>query len=114
MEFSTEAGYTLVRLQGLLDESCKAAFDEHLHPLIDAGKPRFLIDLSGSDRVTSAGIGHLVTLVSRANAKGGSVVLVNLTPFVKSVLHTTKLTKFFDIEDSIETGVRRLLAEDES
>jgi anti-anti-sigma factor len=101
--------YVLVKVHGLLDEACKAEFDEQIHPLIDTGTKKLLVDLSGSDRVTSAGIGHLVTLVSRANAKGGSVVFVNPSPFIKLVFHTTKLTKFFDVEETTEAGIQRLL-----
>ncbi|MDP6467901.1 MAG: STAS domain-containing protein, partial [Pirellulaceae bacterium] len=69
---------------------------------------RLLVDLSGSPRITSAGIGHLVTLVSRANAKGNRVVLANLSPFVESIFQATKLTKFFDIAATVDEGIVRL------
>ena len=45
-----------------------------------------------------------MTLVSRANAKGGQVVFVNPSPFLRTVLHATKLTKFFDMADSVEAA----------
>ena len=103
--------YTRVILSGLLDEGAKSAFDEHLHPIIEERGCRLLVDLSGVERVSSAGLGHLVTLVSRANTKGNRVVLVSPTPFVRSVFHATKLTRFFEIEESVAKGIERLVSE---
>lgn len=103
-------GYTLAELEGTIDESAIATFDEHLHSAIETRGTRMLVDLSGSERITSAGVGHLVTLVSRANSKGSRVVLVNPTPFVASILKVTKLDKFFDIEPNIDAGIARLQA----
>ena len=108
IEIQQQQLYTLVHFRGLLDESCKATFDEHLHPLIETNAARLLIDLSACTRATSAGLGHLVTLVSRANAKGGQIVFMTPSPFLRTVLQATKLTKFFDLADSVEEAERQL------
>ncbi len=101
-------GYVLAELAGTIDEGAKAAFDEHLHSVIESPGKHLLIDLSGSARITSAGIGSLVTLVSRANAKGSRVVLVNPSPFVASIFQATKLNKFFEIAPTVDEGIARL------
>jgi anti-sigma B factor antagonist len=111
VDLTDKGAYTLISTNGLLDESAKKEFDEHLHPIIAEGGRKLLVDLSGSERVSSAGIGHLVTLVSRANTKGSRVVLVNPTPFVRSIFHATRLTKFFEIADSTQAGIERLLGQ---
>ena len=54
IEIRQQQLYTFVQFRGLLDESCKAAFDEHLHPLIETGATRLLIDLTACTRATSA------------------------------------------------------------
>ena len=113
MELADQGPYTLVTIEGTLDESAKSDFDEHLHPIIAEPGRRLLVDLSHVKRITSAGIGHLVTLVSRANTKGNGVVIVNPSPFVSSIFRATKLTRFFEIEDSTEKGVERLLEQRE-
>jgi len=100
--------YTVARLNGIIDESAKATFDEYLHPIISTPGRRLLLDLSGCERINSLGIGLLVTLVSRANTKESHIVLASPTPFVSSILKVTKLTKFFEIEDAIEAAVTRL------
>jgi anti-sigma B factor antagonist len=103
--------YVVAKLAGVLDEGAHEAFAAHLHPVVEAGKRRILVDLAGVPRVTSAGVGHLVTLVARVNTKQGHVVIANLTPFVSSVFDSTRLTKFFDIEQDIEAARRRLLSD---
>ena len=108
VSLSEQDGYAVAVLQGTIDESAKAAFDDHLHEIIEKPGNGLLVDLSGSDRITSAGMGHLVTLVSRANAKGSQVVLVRPSNFVSSILGATKLTKFFDVESTLEEGIARL------
>ncbi len=102
-----EKGYVVARLDGGLEEDVKAAFDESLHPLV-VDRRHMLIDLGGVERVTSAGLGHLVTLVSRANTKNTHVVLARPTTFVNSILNVTKLTRFFDIEETLEAGIAKL------
>jgi anti-sigma B factor antagonist len=109
IELTDHTTHTSAVFQGPLDEAAKAGFDEQLHPLVEQGNCRLLIDLSGVPKVTSAGIGHLVTLVARSNTKGGRIVLAAPTPFVRSIFHTTQLTKFFDIADSAEAAASRLL-----
>lgn len=111
IDLQQQPRYTLVRLSGVLDESCKPAFDEHLHPLVERGVSRLLIDLAGCARATSAGLGHLVTLVSRANAKGGQVVFIHPSPFLRTVLRATKLTKFFDMAESVEDAEQQFSQE---
>jgi anti-anti-sigma factor len=105
--------YTVVHLEGTLDEDTKFAFDEHVHPLIEAAHDnaayrRLLIDLGGAPRISSAGAGVLVTLVGRANIKGVRVVLFNATPFVDSIFRASKLTKFFDLAGTQDEALELL------
>lgn len=96
--------YHFARIEGTIDESAKVLFDEQLHPLIERTGHRLLIDLSAADRITSTGIGLLVTLVSRANTKGGRVVLAGATPFVSSIFRLSRLNRFFDLAPTVEEG----------
>jgi anti-anti-sigma factor len=111
IEVSERNNYFLARLNGVLDEEAQAPFDEKLHPLVAEGERRIVLDLAGVPRATSAGIGHLVTLVARVNTKQGRIVLASPTPFVSTVFSATRLSKYFDIEDDIESAATRLLKE---
>jgi anti-anti-sigma factor len=100
LELSHEEGYVLAATAGRIDDSTDELFKERLHPLVCQRGTKVILDLSQSKLITSRGIGSLVSLVVHANASGSRVVLAACTPFVATVLETSKLNKFFDITAS--------------
>jgi anti-anti-sigma factor len=114
MKFEVEdkGSYRILRCSGALG-SIRDLSGEMVHPLIEDGRSRILVDLSGVDRITTEAISVFVTLVSRANAKGSRVVFVNPSPFVRAVFSATKITTFLETEDTMEKGLERLLADPE-
>lgn len=58
------------------------------------------IDLSAVEYIDSAGLGELVQLVSRTRIRGGTVLLVSPSAFIRGVLEVTRLNTWFDILDS--------------
>jgi anti-anti-sigma factor len=111
-DIQDEGSYRILRCSGTLG-SIREESGEMLHPLIEDGQSRILVDLSGVDRITTEAISVFVTLVSRANAKGSRVVFVNPSPFVRAIFSATKITKFLETEDTIEKGLERLFADTE-
>jgi len=111
IEVEDKGEYQLIRCSGLLGTETRDYSDSVLHPLIEDGRSRLLVDLSGVDRITSDGISVFVTLVSRANAKGSRVVFVNPSPFVRAIFDATKITRFLETQENYEDGVKRLLSE---
>ena len=113
IEVEDKDTYKLLRCSGILGGEIREFSDDAIHPLIEDRNARIVVDLSGVDRITTAGISVFVTLVSRANAKGSRVVFVNPSPFVRAVFEATKITKFLETEETIQAGLERLFAEDE-
>jgi anti-sigma B factor antagonist len=101
-------GYTLAKLDGPLGDDASAILDKQLHTVIEQPNAQLLVDLSGAIRASSSGLSALVTLVTRANAKGCRVVFCDPSPFLSSIFEVTKLNKLFEIEPSIEAGAARL------
>lgn len=101
-------GYVLATLSGPMGEESRDLFREQLHPLIGEEGAKFLLDLSGVQRINSPGVGSLVALVADANTHGGRVILCSPTSFVTVVLNVTRLNTFFEIAESIEEGRQRL------
>lgn len=105
----TPSGQVYVaRLQGVLDEDSQPQFQELLHPLVAEGGNRIVVDLTEVPRLTSMGLGQLVTLVARANTKGSTVILASPVAFVRSVLAVSRLDQFFDLADSVDEALARL------
>ena len=100
-------GYVLAKTAGPLDENARTLFREQLHPLVGKPGTRLLLDMSGSPRINSAGVGNLVALVADANTQGSRVTLCSLTPFVSGVMSVTKLNGFFDIAPDVEAAVTK-------
>jgi anti-anti-sigma factor len=100
-----EPGYVLACTSGPIDESAAESFREYLHPLAGQNGTRLILDLSDSPRITSAGLGQLVKLVSDANSHRSRVVLARVTPFVGEVLSVTRLNRFFDVAETLSEAV---------
>jgi anti-anti-sigma factor len=100
--------YVLAQFSGPLDEHARTQFREKLHPIIGRKGARLILDLSGTPRINSPGIGNLVALVADANTQGGRVVLCALTPFVAGVMSVTKLDQFFEIAESVDEAIARV------
>lgn len=101
-----EPGYVLGCTSGPIDESAAEPFREYLHPLVGQKGTRLVLDLSDSPRITSAGLGQLVKLVSDANSHASRVVLARVTPFVGEVLKVTRLNRFFDVAETLSEAVQ--------
>jgi anti-anti-sigma factor len=102
---SHEQGYVLACTSGPIDESASEPLREYLHPLVAQKGTRLILDLSDSPRITSAGIGQLVKLVSDANSHASRVVLARVPPFIGEVLSVTRLNRFFDLAETVSEAV---------
>jgi anti-anti-sigma factor len=105
LSVSHEEGYVLARTSGPIDESAAGPLREYLHPLVAQKGTRVVLDISDSPRITSAGIGQLVKLVSDANSHASRVVLARVPPFVGEVLSITRLNRFFEMAETVSEAV---------
>ena len=103
---SSKDGIAVATTKGNLDETARATFREKLHPLVGQKGARLIVDLSGSERVNSAGIGNLVALTADANTNDSRVVYCNMTPYVSTVIGVTKLDKYFHVASDVEAAVK--------
>jgi anti-sigma B factor antagonist len=67
--------------------------------LIEEGKKKILLNLSGVGYVDSSGIGELVSSYTTINREGGQLKLLKLTQKIKDLLTITKLLTVFDTYD---------------
>src|SRR5437763_7090120 len=105
LTLSSKDGIAVATTKGNLDGSAREAFREKLHPLVGQKGTRLIVDLSGSERVNSPGIGNLVALTADANTNDSRVVFCNLQPYVSMVIGVTKLDKYFDIASDLDAAV---------
>jgi len=108
---SKKDGIAVATTKGNLDEMARDAFREKLHPLVGQKGTKLIVDLSGSERVNSAGIGNLVALTADANTNDSRVVFCNMKPYVSMVISVTKLDKYFNLAADVDAAARTLRAD---
>ena len=74
------------------------AFNEEM----EDGASNFIIDLSELKHINSSGLGVFITLLTKVRKKGGELVLVNPSDFIKNLLLITKLNSIFQTFATIE------------
>jgi anti-anti-sigma factor len=87
----------VVTAKGRLDGGASATFTDRIGGLITSPKPKLLIDFSGIDFVTSAGLRAVLVLVKKVNAAGGSFALCGVQNSVREVLDITGFTSMISI-----------------
>jgi anti-sigma B factor antagonist len=73
--------------------------------LVEEGKKKILLNLSGVGYVDSSGIGELVSSYTTTSSKGGQLKLLNLTQKIQDLLTITKLLTVFDVYDDEATAL---------
>jgi len=75
---STTGGVTVLAVSGAIDSVSAADLKMRLAGLIDAGELRLLIDLAGTDYLTSAGFRAILNAARTIEARGGALVLCGI------------------------------------
>ena len=71
-------------------------FRKKIAQLIEEGKTKLLLDLSGVPWMNSTGVGLLVSGFTSLRNAGGTVKLLNIKDRVKSIMMVTKLLTVFE------------------
>jgi anti-anti-sigma factor len=113
MELSLEPlpdGVVIARTSGPLDDSAWPPFQQQLMPIVRQYNGRLVIDVSGSEKITSSGLSVLVKLVAEAHTHRSRVAVAAPPAFVRSVLKVTKLDTYIDVLDTLQAAVQHVTA----
>jgi len=78
---------------------------EAIGNLLDNGRNRIVLNLSGVSYVDSSGIGELVSSFTTTKGTGGRLKLLNPPKKIKDLLMITKLLTVFEIYEDEQTAV---------
>lgn len=87
----------VVTAQGRLDGSTSAIFAERFEKLIGGSQPKLLVDLSGIEFVTSAGLRAVLGVVKKVKAANGVLAVCGIRAPVREILDITGLTPMMQI-----------------
>jgi len=77
-----------------------------LEKLAEKKMPLIILDLSEMNFICSAGLGAIISAHLKCRHHDGKIRLVSPEPAIMELLATTRLTKLFDIYDSVEQAAQ--------
>ncbi len=95
-------GIVTLSVSGRLDAVSSVDAEKEFNEVLDAGHDMLLIDLSGLDYISSAGLRVLLVVAKRIQQKGGRVTLAGMVAGVKEVFEISGFSSIFKIFDSID------------
>jgi anti-sigma B factor antagonist len=106
----TDQEIVIVELDGdLIGEAIGIRLLEAINDLLFNGMKGFILDLSNVRYVNSAGIGLLITILTKIRNKEGEMILMKPSSHFNKLLLITKLNKIFPVVDRLEKAREILL-----
>lgn len=93
---------------GRLDATTAPVLQEKLVGLIEAGNHRMLLDFSGLDYVSSAGLRVVLIAAKRLKAVSGRLALCGMKPHIKEVFDIAGFSSMLSIYPSQEEAAAAL------
>ena len=100
-------GVVVATVVGQLDATGAARFWEVVPPFL-GGSTSVLVDMTGADSLTSAGVGVLMRVLSRVRPGGGRLAIFGCGPSIRKVFEICRLEDALNIVDSLDEARRRL------
>lgn len=104
-----EHGAVVIAPTGRIDSTTSGSLEQHLAGLAAAGEWRVVMDFSGVDYISSAGLRVMLALAKRARDRKGRVALCALGEGVRQVFDLAGFIPLFTVEDSRAQAVQRVL-----
>jgi anti-sigma B factor antagonist len=95
----------LMTVSGRIDSSNAGEFDDALKALLDKGEYQLVLNLSGIEYISSAGLRALVSTLRESKKHNGDLRLADPADRVMEVLNLAGLTALFQIFDDDVSAV---------
>jgi anti-anti-sigma factor len=105
-----EGGAVVARLTGNLHAHGAKTLWASVSPRLVEDTVSLLVDLSGLELITSAGIGTLVRLLQRTQTQGGRMVVFGAKPRVREIIDVVMLGEILGLCDTVEEARARIEA----
>jgi anti-anti-sigma factor len=105
-----EAGVTVVAPVGRIDSTTSEALDRQLSARVAGGDRRIVIDFSGVEYISSAGLRVMLTLAKKLRDLKGQLALAALGDSVRQVFELAGFLPLFAVEPTREAARQRVAA----
>ncbi|HVY68294.1 MAG TPA: STAS domain-containing protein [Verrucomicrobiae bacterium] len=86
-----------VAFKGRLDASNSAGVQDRIVAIIDQGEHRLVLDLSGLDYISSAGLRVLLVAAKKLKIAAGKIALCGLQPSIREIFEIAGFIDMFPI-----------------
>lgn len=97
----------VVRPEGRIDTNTSDDLDRALAGRIDGGARRLVIDMGGTDYISSAGLRVLLLAAKKLKGVSGQLVLGGMNPSVRQIFELAGFVAIFAIEPDVDRAVAR-------
>lgn len=95
-----EKNTMVVKVKGRIDAVTAPEFEKHLADLVAAGEKIFLLNFSGLEYISSAGLRSILVTAKQLKAKEGKLSFAGLQNSVKDVFKISGFGSLFKIYDT--------------
>ncbi len=96
----------VLTIDGRLDSSTSGVLEKKFLAMMENGENNFVVDFTGMDYISSAGLRVLLMVAKKTKKIGGKIVLSALNPNVKEVFDIAGFTGIFTIFASREEAIQ--------
>lgn len=109
MEIATarEENAVIVSVKGKIDAVTAPEFEESLAGMIAAGEIVFLMDFSGLEYISSAGLRSILSTAKQLKHKNGTIAFCGLKGPVKDVFKISGFGTIFKISETREEALKQ-------
>ena len=97
----------VLRPSGRIDNDTSLAFQDKLLAAVDAG-PAVLVELSGVEFISSAGLAALMTAAKQAKAKNARLAVAALRPIVQEIFAISRFSRVVPVYGTAAEAVAGL------
>jgi anti-sigma B factor antagonist len=100
----TIAGASVIHLEGTIDGSSAPAAQAAIVPLLKPGC-RLVLDLSGVEFMSSAGLRLMLLIFRQVSGAGGKVAMIGLSEEIRDTMSLTGFLDFFTTADTEDAAL---------
>jgi anti-anti-sigma factor len=94
-------------IKGRLDVNGAPEFESRCQPLLDGEHKMLVVDMSGLEFVSSAGLRAIISMGKRAKAKGVSLGFCGMSEMVRDVFEIAGMLGLFPAWGTVEEALRQ-------
>lgn len=98
----------VIEPNGRIDSMTAKEFEQLIAAPLVSGSGRLVVDLSGLEYISSAGLRVFLTAAKQCKSAGGALTLCSASDGVREVFEISGFSSLFGLHDSVEAAVTML------